>query len=63
LEFDDHYVICPSIQFAHISDFTKNLLDEVGMPVDQGYEYNSGGNTEWLSYDKFLNIVTNVEYF
>ncbi len=63
LEFDDHYVICPSIQFAHISDFTKNLLDEVGVPVNQGCEYNSGSNTEWLSSEKFLNMANNVDYF
>ena len=29
LEFDDHYVICPTIQFAHKSDFTVNKLGEV----------------------------------
>ncbi len=63
LEFDDHYVICPSIQFAHISDFTKNLLDEVGVPVNQGCEYNSGSNTEWLSSEKFLNMANDVDYF
>jgi UDP-N-acetylglucosamine 4,6-dehydratase len=62
LKFDDHYVICPSIQFAHISDFTKNLLDEVGMPVDQGYEYNSGSNSDWLPHEEFLEMVDNVDF-
>lgn len=63
LEFDDHYVIRPSIQFNFVDDFTKNRLGEIGVPVGQNYEYNSGGNTEWLSSDKFLNMVTNVDYF
>jgi UDP-N-acetylglucosamine 4,6-dehydratase len=63
LEFDDHYVIRPSIQFTFVNDFTNNRLGEIGVPVGQNYEYNSGGNTEWLSSDKFLNMVTNVEYF
>lgn len=63
LEFDDHYVIRPSIEFIFENDFTKNRLGEIGVPVGQNYEYNSGGNTEWLSSDKFLNMVTNVDYF
>ena len=63
LEFDDHYVIRPSIQFTFVDDFTKNPLGEIGVPVSQNYEYNSGGNVEWLSSDKFLNMVTNVDYF
>ena len=63
LEFDDHYVIRPSIVFIFMDDFTKNRLGEIGVPVGQNYEYNSGGNTEWLSSDKFLNMVTNVDYF
>jgi UDP-N-acetylglucosamine 4,6-dehydratase len=62
LEFDDHYVICPSIQFAHISDFTKNLLDEVGVPVNQGCEYNSGSNSDWLPHEEFLEMVDNVDF-
>ena len=63
LEFDDHYVIRPSIEFTFVDDFTINRLGEIGVPVGQNYEYNSGGNTEWLSSDKFLNMVTNVDYF
>ena len=62
LEFDDHYVICPSIQFNHEVDFTKNPLGEVGKSVEQGYEYNSGTNTEWLSHEEFLQMVDDVDF-
>jgi len=62
LEFDDHYVICPSIQFNHEVDFTKNPLGEVGKRVEQGYEYNSGTNTEWLSHEEFLQMVDDVDF-
>ena len=62
LEFDDHYVICPSIQFNHEVNFTKNSLKEVGKIVEQGYEYNSGNNTEWLSNEKFLEMVDDVDF-
>lgn len=54
LEFHDHFVICPTIQFTTPSDFTKNALGESGKPVEQGFEYNSGNNTEWLTHDEFL---------
>lgn len=61
LEFDDHYVICPSIQFAHKSDFTKNNLGEVGKPVEQGFEYHSGNNSEWLTHEDFLSMVDEAD--
>jgi UDP-N-acetylglucosamine 4,6-dehydratase/5-epimerase len=56
LEFDDHYVICPTIQFSHKSDFTTNLLKEVGVPVQQGFEYNSGNNLQWLTHRELLDM-------
>jgi len=56
LEFDDHFVIKPTIQFSHISDFSENRLDEKGVPVEQGFEYNSGNNTEWLSHEELLEM-------
>jgi len=61
LEFDDHYVICPSIQFTNQSEFTKNALGEEGQWVEQGFEYSSGNNSEWLSNEDFLAMVNNVD--
>ena len=63
LEFDDHYVIRPSIVFIFMDDFTKNRLGEIGVPVGQNYEYNSGENTDWLSSEKFLNMANDLDYF
>ncbi len=60
LEFDDHYVLCPTIQFAHKADFTKNQLGEVGSPVELGFEYNSGNNTEWLTHESFLEMMARM---
>lgn len=57
LEFDDHYVICPTIQFAHETDFAVNKLGETSKLVEQGFEYNSGNNTEWLSHEDFLELM------
>jgi UDP-N-acetylglucosamine 4,6-dehydratase len=60
LEFDDHYVIKPTIQFSSSRDFTKNLLGEVGIPVPQGFEYNSGNNDTWLDSDNLLQMIQNI---
>ncbi|WP_457608716.1 UDP-N-acetylglucosamine 4,6-dehydratase (inverting) [Nitratifractor sp.] len=57
LEFKDHYVIQPTIQFAHKSDFTVNALGERGKPVPLGFEYNSGNNTRWLTHEEFLEMA------
>ncbi|BFM50868.1 UDP-N-acetylglucosamine 4,6-dehydratase (inverting) [Marinomonas sp. THO17] len=49
-EFDDHYVIAPSIKF-HQEDmaFDQNKLGESGKLVEPGYEYHSGNNPHFLS--------------
>ncbi len=51
LEFDDHYVIKPSITFwgNRCSDYGCNSLEEKGRPVEQGFEYNSGTNPWFLT--------------
>ncbi len=60
LEFDDHYVITPTIQFSAKRDFNKNLLKETGLQVKQGFEYNSGNNDSWLKEDKLQNIIKDI---
>jgi len=60
LEFDDHYVIKPTIQFSGYREYTKNLLGEIGKPVKQGFEYNSGNNTEWLDNKEFLKLCESI---
>ena len=53
IEFDDHYVIGPSITFhSGDNDFSCNALEEKGKPVATGYEYNSGTNPDFLSVDQ-----------
>lgn len=52
IEFDDHYVITPSIRFTSRSNcFSPNALNEKGKKVEQGFEYNSGTNPDFLSVD------------
>jgi len=60
LEFNDHFVIKPTIQFTNMSDFTINRLGERGKPVPQGFEYNSGNNTQWLTQEEFLKMIKDL---
>jgi UDP-N-acetylglucosamine 4,6-dehydratase len=62
LAFDDHYVITPSIQFSGKVDFTVNGLEETGAPVEDGFEYNSGTNPNFLSIEEIrkLNHLADV---
>jgi len=60
VEFDDHYVISPSIIFHDDDmDFTTNVLNEKGRPVAQGFEYNSGTNPEFLSVEALREYDNN----
>ena len=52
LEFEDHFVIKPSITFSTPIDYTTNNLKEHGMSVAQGFEYNSRDNTIWLTHEE-----------
>ncbi len=61
LEFHDHYVIKPTIQFTQRSDFSKNAIGEVGESVPQGFEYNSGNNTEWLTCEALLEKIKSTD--
>lgn len=50
LEFNDHFVIQPSIRFYHCDmDFSQNKISEKGEPVETGFEYNSGKNPEFMT--------------
>lgn len=57
IEFEDHYVICPSIKFYDKDiDFRTDALGDVGRPVDQGFEYNSGTNPHFLSVQEIRDF-------
>ena len=56
LEFKDHYVIQPSINFFDDNyDFQTNLIGEKGSYVKEGFEYNSGSNSIFLTSSEILD--------
>jgi UDP-N-acetylglucosamine 4,6-dehydratase len=60
-EFDDHFVIKPSIMFFNReSDFSVNSLNEKGKLVKQGFMYSSENN-RFLSFEEIREFNTHGE--
>lgn len=56
LEFSDHYVIKPTIQFSGPVEFATNRLGETGRPVEAGFEFQSGRNRHFLSIGEIVAL-------
>jgi len=58
LEFKDHYLIQPSINFYDKDeiDYSKNNLKEVGKLVQEGFEYRSDNNKHFLSIEEIKKL-------
>ncbi len=54
IEFDDHFVIQPTIQFSHKPNYHINALGEKGSSVPYGFAYRSDNNTDWLTPEALL---------
>ncbi|MES2664170.1 MAG: UDP-N-acetylglucosamine 4,6-dehydratase (inverting) [Pseudomonadota bacterium] len=57
IEFDDHYVITPTIKVSRDSDYKKNTLGEIGHDVGIGFEYESGTNPDFLEVSEIRTFV------
>ena len=56
LEFDDHFVIKPSIGFGKL-DYSANAIGEKGQTVPDGFEYNSGTNEHFLTVEELRRML------
>lgn len=56
VEFQDHFVIKPSIEFARKIDYTTNALGEHGHMVADGFDYNSGNNPHFLTVEELKEM-------
>lgn len=52
IEFDDHYVLEPTISFAFETDYLTNQQGQLGVRVEDGFEYSSHANHHFLSVDE-----------
>jgi len=57
VEFDDHFVITPSINFLSPVDYKNNLLGEKGVAVSSGFEYSSGTNPRFLTVSEIRMLL------
>ena len=56
LEFGDHFMIQPTIQFLNPVDFTTSKLGEMGRLVEQGFEFHSGRNRHFLTIEEIVEF-------
>lgn len=61
VEFTDHYVISPAINF-HDDDinYLNNNLGEIGKPVEQGFSYDSGTNDWFLTVEETQQLLVDA---
>jgi UDP-N-acetylglucosamine 4,6-dehydratase len=57
LEFADHYVIRPAIQFMTPIDHSRNPRGETGKPVGEDFEYSSGANPHFLTVPELRALL------
>ena len=61
LEFEDHFVIRPTIAFSDYNwEFSPNAIGEVGKPVEYDFEYSSGNNKVFLTVEQISSLNKTV---
>jgi len=55
-EYDKHYIIYPHYEWANNA---KNMLPG-GHKVEEGFEYSSGTNKEWLDVEKLRELLKTI---
>ena len=61
LEFENHYVICPTVSFGKRIDYCADSAGAKGSPVSEGFEYNSGTNKWFLTIDEIRKMINEPE--
>ena len=55
-EYDKHFIIYP-----HFNWWKPEKVHPGGKKVENGFEYSSGTNTEWLSVEELKELLKSVE--
>ena len=58
LEFDNYYVIVPSIRFWSKTKYKNTGSANVGKPCSDGFSYNSKSNNHFLSVEELKKLIT-----
>jgi len=59
LEFDDYYVIVPSIRVWSKTKFKNESNENIGQPCPDGFSYNSKSNKHFLSVEELKVLIKN----
>lgn len=60
-EFDDFFIIGPTINFNNRNnDFSVTAVGEKGLMVEQGFEYNSRNNSDFLTVAQLKELNDKV---
>jgi len=62
LEFNNHYLIKPSISLNIKSSYIKNKLNEMGKKVKSNFQYNSGTNNDFLTRNQIKTVLKSLSY-
>lgn len=54
-EYDKHFIVYP-----HFEWWNTSKIQAGGKRVEQGFEYSSGSNTEWLSMEQLRDLLRKV---
>lgn len=60
IEFEDYFVILPSIQLWDIGEFTNTSNNIPGKKCDLGFNYNSGTNEDFLTVKELQELIQNI---
>ena len=58
-EYDKHYIIYPHFDWWNSKDF----MSPGGKKIENGFEYNSGNNKEWLTIDQIREEMIKLNLF
>lgn len=61
IEFKDHFVIKPTINFVDNANYKKNRIDECGTEVADSFEYNSGTNPHFLTVSEITSLQKELD--
>jgi len=57
IEFDDYYVIVPSIRVWSKTKFINQSNGDIGKPCPDGFSYNSKSNNQFLTVEELRDLI------
>lgn len=57
-EYENHFIVYP-----HMDWWNKDKIRSGGRKVQQGFEYSSGTNTDWLGVEQLKGLLNHVEEY